>query len=160
MRFDPFAPASLFRGFVGEDGVRVMPDAGRPDAHGFADLLFHLAAYEKPIVISGTGIATSEDSFRCRFLLDHIDAVGSAIREGVDVRGYFHYSLLDGFEWSHGHTARFGLVHIDRESLARTPNPSAYLYKEICEANEIRPGAVRRFCPDWAGAASLGVVPA
>lgn len=158
MRFHPFAVNALCRQYVDDNGERVQVDAAIPDPHAFGDLLFELASYGKPIVVTGNGIATDDDDLRCRYLLDHIDAIRSAIREDVNVRGYFHYSLLDGFEWSRGHTARFGLVHVDRESLARTPNRSAYLYKEICESNDIRTGPIRRFCPDWANRAAKGAV--
>ncbi len=70
--------------------------------------------------------------------------------EGFDLRGYFHRALLDGFEWERGYTRRYGLVHVDRESLSRTPNPSAFLYKELCRTGTISPGAVARYCPEAA----------
>jgi beta-glucosidase len=65
------------------------------------------------------------------------------------VRGYLHRSLLDGFEWDRGYGARYGLVHVGRTSMARTPNTSAYLYKDIAASGGIRSGALARFSPDW-----------
>jgi beta-glucosidase len=57
--------------------------------------------------------------------------------EGVDLRGYLHWSLLDNYEWTEGFTKRFGLVEINYATQERTVRPSAYAYKEIIEANSI-----------------------
>ena len=58
-------------------------------------------------------------------------ACADAIAEGVDLRGYFVWSLLDNFEWAWGYTRRFGLVHVDYETQARTPKASARWYREL-----------------------------
>jgi beta-glucosidase len=57
--------------------------------------------------------------------------VHDAIRQGADIRGYFAWSLLDNFEWAHGFTKRFGLVHVDYETLKRTPKASAHFYSRV-----------------------------
>jgi beta-glucosidase len=57
------------------------------------------------------------------------------IQQGIDLRGYFHWSLVDNFEWSEGWTLRFGLYALDRETQRRTPRPSAKLYSSIVKAN-------------------------
>lgn len=116
---------------------------------GLRVILKELAEYGLPLVVTGNGIAAEDDALRCRYLLDHVAVLGRCLREGLNVRGYFHRSLLDGFEWEEGYALRYGLVHVDRETLARTPNPSAFLYKDICETGELRAGAVARFCPGW-----------
>jgi beta-glucosidase len=53
----------------------------------------------------------------------------------VDVRAYFQWSLLDNFEWSHGYRMRFGLVHVDYDTQARTPRDSAYWYRDVIARN-------------------------
>jgi beta-glucosidase len=53
------------------------------------------------------------------------------------VRGYFYWSLMDNFEWAEGYTRHFGLVAVDRQTLARTPRPTAFVYKRIIEANAL-----------------------
>ncbi|MDT4934553.1 MAG: beta-glucosidase, partial [Pseudonocardiales bacterium] len=65
----------------------------------------------------------------------HLAAVHAAIAQGVDVRGYFLWSLLDNFEWSWGYTKRFGIVHVDFDSLQRTAKDSARWYGDVIAAN-------------------------
>ncbi len=89
------------------------------------------AFYDPPRAHSGR----VHDPLRVRYLRDHVGAVGDAIARGADVRGYFAWSLLDNFEWAHGYTKRFGLVHVDYETLARTPKDSARAYAEIVRSH-------------------------
>lgn len=74
---------------------------------------------------------TVEDPLRVRYLRDHLLAVRYAMDAGVDVRGYFAWSLLDNFEWAAGFAKRFGIVHVDFETLARTPKRSARFYADV-----------------------------
>lgn len=71
------------------------------------------------------------DYQRAAYLEAHIRAVRKAIAAGVDVRGYYAWSLLDNFEWAHGYGKRFGIIHVDYDSLERTPKESARRYREI-----------------------------
>jgi beta-glucosidase len=71
-----------------------------------------------------------DDQARIAFLRDHIDAVAAAVAQGVDVRGYFTWSLLDNFEWAEGYHQRFGLVHVDFETQVRTPKASYAWYRD------------------------------
>lgn len=73
----------------------------------------------------------ANDSLRPNFIRDHIQALRLAMKTGVDVRGYFHWSLLDNFEWAEGYTKRFGLVEVDFETQKRKIRPSAYIYRDI-----------------------------
>ena len=67
----------------------------------------------------------------------HLDAAWRAIRDGVKLAGYFHWSLLDNFEWAWGYQKRFGLVFVDFETQRRIPKRSADLYREIATSNEL-----------------------
>ena len=87
--------------------------------------------YKKPIYITENGIADSGDTKRPAFIKNHLSWLHRAIEEGVDVRGYFYWSLLDNFEWSEGFTQRFGLIEVDFDTQKRTPRPSAKVYGEI-----------------------------
>jgi beta-glucosidase len=71
------------------------------------------------------------DPDRISYLDGHFRAAGRAIAEGVDLRGYFVWSLLDNFEWSHGYSKRFGIVYIDYPTLERVPKDSFYWYREF-----------------------------
>ncbi|QEO14235.1 family 1 glycosylhydrolase [Agromyces intestinalis] len=71
------------------------------------------------------------DVERTRYILDHVAAVGRAIERGADVRGYFVWSLLDNFEWAWGYAKRFGIVHVDYDTLVRTPKDSALAYAQL-----------------------------
>jgi len=88
-----------------------------------------------PVLITENGCSLSDrpgsgDQDRIAYLRDHIDAVAAAVDQGIDVRGYFTWSLLDNFEWAEGYQQRFGLVHVDFDTLARTPRASYTWYRD------------------------------
>jgi beta-glucosidase len=80
-------------------------------------------------VVAADGVV--HDAERTEFLEQHLDAILDAIDEGVPVRGYFYWSLMDNFEWAWGYDKRFGLVHVDYDTLERTPKDSANAYARI-----------------------------
>lgn len=90
---------------------------------------FHL-----PLYVTENGIADARDELRPKFIKDHIEEVMRARKDGIDVRGYFHWSLLDNFEWSDGFWPRFGLFEVDYRTMERTMRKSAETYKAIIEA--------------------------
>jgi beta-glucosidase len=71
------------------------------------------------------------------YLHAHLDAVCQAAADGVDVRGYFLWSLLDNFEWAYGYSKRFGIVHVDFASQRRTPKESARWYAEVIRTGRL-----------------------
>ncbi|HEX2904730.1 MAG TPA: GH1 family beta-glucosidase [Jatrophihabitans sp.] len=79
------------------------------------------------------------DVQRIDYLRGHLAAVHDAISAGADVRGYYLWSLLDNFEWAWGYQKRFGIVHVDYDSLARTVKDSGRWYAEVIRANGLRP---------------------
>lgn len=104
---------------------------------GIYNIISYLRTYHLPIYITENGLADAADSRRGKFIRDHLTWVHRAIEEGADVRGYFHWSLLDNFEWDKGYWPRFGLVHVDCATQKRTVRPSAQLYAEIIRANAL-----------------------
>ncbi|MEO6027984.1 MAG: glycoside hydrolase family 1 protein [Candidatus Binatia bacterium] len=112
---------------------------------GLRRSLVRLAAYGRPLYVTENGIATTDDEARRRYLVRHLVAVHAAMSEGADVRGYFHWTLYDNFEWAEGYRPRFGLVAIDRATLQRRPRPSASLYREVISANAITPEIAARY---------------
>jgi beta-glucosidase len=106
---------------------------------GLGQLLTRLHTdYGLPMYVTESGCAyaeTPQDQRRIDYLASHIDALESVRARGVDVRGYFVWSLLDNFEWAEGTSKRFGLVHVDFDTLARTPKASyAWLRDRIAGA--------------------------
>jgi beta-glucosidase len=89
------------------------------------------AFFDPPTVEDGK----VEDPLRVSYLRQHIGAVRNAIREGVDIRGYFVWSLLDNFEWALGYSKRFGIVHVDYATLERTLKASARYYAQVIESH-------------------------
>lgn len=98
---------------------------------GLLHALLDLKCYKKPIYITENGLADAEDRHREWFITESLRAVHKAIQAGVDVRGYFYWSLLDNFEWDKGFWPRFGLVEVDFSTLQRMVRPSAKAYAEI-----------------------------
>lgn len=87
--------------------------------------------YGKPMMITENGMATKKDYRRIQYIQEHLAAIARAKAEGYDVRGYFHWSLADNYEWHYGYTATFGLSHMDPKTLDRVLKPSAYYYRDI-----------------------------
>ncbi|HEU5217872.1 MAG TPA: GH1 family beta-glucosidase [Gemmatimonadales bacterium] len=86
------------------------------------------AAFDDPPTVDGPVL---NDPLRVAYLRDHLRAAHTAVRQGVDLRGYFAWSLMDNFEWSAGYSKRFGLYHVDFESQRRTPKASAEFYSSV-----------------------------
>ncbi len=104
---------------------------------GIYHTLRELARYKKPIYVTENGIADASDTKRASFIRDHVYWMHKALNAGVDVRGYFYWSLLDNFEWAEGFEKRFGLLEMDYGTLERRVRPSAYKYKKICESSAV-----------------------
>ena len=104
---------------------------------GIYHALMELKKYDKPIIVTENGLADGNDKYRGWFILETLKNVLKAINEGVDARGYLHWSLLDNFEWDKGFWPRFGLVEIDYKTMERKIRPSARLYARICRENGI-----------------------
>ena len=113
-------------------------DWGQPSPRGLQEALMRAqSALKVPLYVTENGLYDPDDSQRPGFLVDHLDAVHGAISKGADVRGYFHWSLVDNFEWAEGWATPFGLIHVDRETGVRTPKHSAKVYAEICRTNTL-----------------------
>jgi len=112
---------------------------------GLEDILCWLKGRygDVPLYITENGAAFADppaaggvpDPLRVAYLREHLSAARRAIRQGVDLRGYFVWSLLDNFEWSEGFSKRFGIVHVDFATQRRTPKDSARFYKGVIRSN-------------------------
>jgi len=93
--------------------------------------------YHLPIYIMENGLADGKDQYRSDFIREHINYMKKAMENGVEVKGYLHWSFMDNYEWLYGYEPRFGLVEIDYNTLERKPRKSFYVYKEIITKNQI-----------------------
>ena len=105
-------------------------------------------AFHKPIYITENGLPDHDDDQRPRWLLGHLHALHQAIQQGCDVRGYYHWTLTDNFEWSEGWGLRFGLVELDPATQLRRPRPSAALYSAIARTNAVSETLVQTYAPE------------
>lgn len=87
------------------------------------------------IIVTENGIATADDEERIEFVSAALDGLDRCLADGIDVRGYIHWSLLDNFEWAFGYGPTFGLIAVDRATQARVPKPSARWFGQIARAN-------------------------
>jgi beta-glucosidase len=104
---------------------------------GIYHVLCELKQYKKPIYITESGLADASDTYRANYIRDYLRQVKRAIDKGVNIKGYFYWSLLDNFEWSFGFNKHFGLVSVNPETMERSVRPSAFVYKEIAEKNRV-----------------------
>ena len=88
--------------------------------------------FNLPILITENGVEDAEDKLRPRYLIQHLHQVWRAVNFNFPIKGYFHWTLVDNFEWERGWTQRFGLWELDVDTQSRRKRPSAELYAEIC----------------------------
>ncbi|WP_233506812.1 glycoside hydrolase family 1 protein [Jiangella anatolica] len=107
-------------------------------ADGLREVLVRAARTGLPLYVTENGIATEDDAERVDYLEAHLGAVLDAIGDGVDVRGYLHWSAFDNFEWAEGYRPRFGLIAVDRAAgFRREPKPSAYAFQRVAESGDL-----------------------
>jgi beta-glucosidase len=126
-------------GVIGpEEGVTVLP-MGYEYWPGAAAAAVRHAHHVTglPVYVTENGIGTDDDGQRVHYVRASLRALSEAIADGVDVRGFFHWSLLDNFEWAFGYRMRFGIVAVDRETQARAVKPSGRWLAEVIRANEV-----------------------
>ena len=136
LRFRAASPLMLF--WPMSDNKNPKSDLGW-DIHpeGLGQVLDKLKIYQRPVIITENGIADAGDTKRAQFIRDHVHQISLARQRGLDVRGYFYWSLLDNFEWREGFKPRFGLIEVDYHTLKRTVRPSAHTYRQIIETSNL-----------------------
>lgn len=112
-------------------------DWGQPSGDAFEAMLKRLSGLGRPILVSENGLFDPLDELRPGYIRDHVRAVHRAIGAGAPVAGYFHWSLIDNFEWAQGWTTPFGLVALDPDTQERRIKPSAYVLRDIAQSNHV-----------------------
>jgi beta-glucosidase len=149
--FDLRKPKTLFAHNFFAKNAELSPNrfiANEPDGM-FESLKWVVRTFPNlPILITENGVEDAEDNLRPRYLAQHIHQAWRAVNFNWPVKGYFHWSLVDNFEWERGWTQRFGLWALDEKSQKRTKRPSADLYAEICKENGLTSEMVQKYCPE------------
>lgn len=95
--------------------------------------------YNKALYVTENGVADDRDVYRPYYLLAHLKVAEDCLKEGIDLKGYMHWSIIDNFEWAMGYSKRFGLVRVDFESKIFTPRPSYYLFGQLIHSRTTEP---------------------
>ncbi len=156
VRFDPALANELFgRRFARINAVRNDPGLDNSFGEIYPSGMYRVLKKvysrtqgNKPIYVTENGFSDADDSRRPRAILEHLAMIHRAISEGIPVRGYMHWTLVDNFEWNNGWSVRFGLIEVDPRTQRRMPRPSASMFGEICRANAITEATVERYAPE------------
>lgn len=152
--FDLFKPGELF------SNSGYPKDADMSDTNFIANIpegIFNSIKWitrthpDIPIIITENGVEDFDDHMRPRYIAQHIHQIWRAVNFNWRVKGYFHWSLVDNFEWERGWTQRFGLWGLDLDTQKRIRRPSVDLYAEICKENGLSSGMVEKYCPEVFG---------
>lgn len=103
--------------------------------------------FDVPLMVTENGVEDSEDRLRPQYLVEHLEQVWRAANYNYRVEGYFHWSLVDNFEWERGWTQHWGLWGLDQSTQARIRRPSVDLYSAICAENGLTYEMVERWAP-------------
>src|SRR5262249_19455412 len=115
---------------------------------GLREMLTFVGTLGVPVYVTENGIADAADTLRAQYTFDHLATLQGVIGDGVaDVRGYFHWSMTDNFEWSSGYFPKFGLASFDPTTGRRTVRHGAAPYRTIARHNGITRGLAARYAP-------------
>lgn len=134
MRFNPFKKMGAEMRHMDIDGLGLTDMGWEIHPKGLEKVLRDASRLNVPLIITENGIATRDSQKKIAFMREHIDVVENCRRMGMDIRGYFYWSLIDNYEWLEGLDARFGLYRVDFETLRRTPTNAASYYSYIIKS--------------------------
>lgn len=119
-------------------GSKVSPMGGEIYAPSLAAAVKYAHQVTRvPVIVTEHGVATDDDTLRAALIPAALTELRNAIQDGVPVKGYIHWSLMDNFEWMLGYKAHYGLCSVDRTTFKRTPKPSAAVFGAIAKRNSI-----------------------
>ncbi|MFZ6031637.1 MAG: glycoside hydrolase family 1 protein [Chloroflexota bacterium] len=147
--FAPLKPGELFaRRFYRPEAA--LSDTGylANEPEGLFEALRWANQFGVPVIVAENGIEDATDRLRPRYLVEHIHQLWQALNYNVPIKGYFHWTLVDNFEWERGWTQRFGLWELDVNTQARRKRPCADLYAEICRQNALTSEMVEKYAPE------------
>lgn len=147
--FVKFPPRhGFFEDNWGPDAVVSDGNYGEVYPYGLYRAIKLALPYKKPIYITENGLPDKNDKLRPAFIMDHLRQIWHAISFCYPVMGYYHWSLVDNFEWDRGWSQRFGLIRVNPETQEREWRPSGRLYAEICKSSSINSAMAEKYAPD------------
>lgn len=146
--FDRSRSQQLFTRRLHGDGSELL-DGGYGEFYppGLLRCLRRLARLDLPIYVTENGVPDDDDDQRPRYLVTHLHQMWRAIQCCYPVMGYYHWTLVDNFEWAEGWSLRFGLIELDPETQARRPRRSADLYTDVVRANALSSQVIDHYTP-------------
>ena len=149
LTFDPSIPGALFARQVVPPRAEISDlNYGEVYPEGIYHVLKRVSHYGKPIYITECGLPDADDDRRPAFLITHLRQVWKAAMQNIPVMGFYHWTLVDNFEWAEGWNLRFGLIELNPETQERKLRRSGVLYSEICKTNTITSDMVQRYTPE------------
>ena len=147
--FNPFNPMELFsKRSYPKDALLSATGYLAHWPEGLFEMIRWARRYNLPMIITENGVEDADDRLRPRYIIEHLHQVWRAINFNWPVKGYFHWSLVDNFEWERGWSQRFGLWGLDPATQARIRRPSVDLYAAICKQNAISSEMVEKYAPE------------
>jgi beta-glucosidase len=147
--YDAGSPGTLFGKLVNAPNALMSDfEYGEVYPEGMLPLLRRLARTRLPIYITENGLPDADDDQRPDFIVRHLRALWTAVQFNFPIQGYYHWSLIDNFEWAEGWRMKFGLFALDPQTQVRTPRRSAFVYRDIVKANAISSDLVREHTPN------------
>lgn len=139
--FDPFPVTHIMNPEKIKESGKAHDDVWEYYPQGLGECITRFwNKYRKPIIITENGICTRDDKKRASAIADYMKSMSAAMKQGADVRGYYHWTTWDNFEWSLGPTFQFGLYSCDPDTKERKKKPSADLYSRLAHTKEIEVG--------------------
>jgi len=131
LRFHPFRPMGLELKHEDRDGHGLTDMGWEIHPRGMEQTLWEASKIGCPMIITENGIATRDHQKKAKFLKGHIDTLDKCLKKGLDIRGYFYWSLVDHYEWLIGFDAKFGLYSMNYDTLERKATPAASFYSYL-----------------------------
>ena len=100
-------------------------------APGFYNAIESVSRLKKPIIITENGVPDKKDKIRSKWIIDYLNQLQIAMENGIDIRGYFYWSLLDNYEWVEGYHMKFGLYKVDFPTQKRTLREGSKTFQKI-----------------------------
>ncbi len=134
LRFNPFKKMGVEIRYLDRDGHGLTNIGWEVHPRGLAKVLRYASRLNRPIIVTENGIATYDTEQKVKFMKQHVDVVEKCLKDGLDVRGYYYWTLIDNYEWLQGLDARFGLYRVDFKTLKRSPTSAATYYAYLIQS--------------------------